>query len=130
MIFDIKIFVRFIGIVIVTLTFTFLFNNFLNFWSGWPGVDNLFKNYGWFGFGYLQEQLQSDELVKSWIQFFSYVFIFSLTSCNFLMFLSTKISLQFSSANLFETASPCPCAAPVINAIFLSNLIYYPFSII
>ena len=79
MIFDIKIFIRFIGIVIVTFTFTFLFNNFLNFWSGWPGVDNLFKNYGWFGLGYLQEQLQSDKLVKSWIQFFSYIIIFSLT---------------------------------------------------
>jgi len=32
--------------------------------------------------------------------------------------------LQFSSANLFETASPCPCAAPVIKAIF------YPTSFI
>jgi len=66
---------RFFGILIVALTFTFLTNNFLNFWADWPGVNTFFANLGWFGFNQLQSPLEGSSLVQAWIQLLSYFLI-------------------------------------------------------
>ena len=63
---------RFFGILIVALTFTFLTNNFLNFWADWPGVNTFFANLEWFGFNQLQSPLKGSSLVQAWIQLLSY----------------------------------------------------------
>ena len=70
---------RFFGISIVTLTFLFLINNFLNFWADWPGVDTFFANFGWFGFKELKNPLEGYSLVQAWIQLLSYILIIFLS---------------------------------------------------
>ena len=70
---------RFFGTLVVALTFTFLLNNFLNFWADWPGVNTFFSNIGWFGFNKLQESLEGSFLIKAWIQLLSYFFVIFLS---------------------------------------------------
>ena len=79
MVFNISSQLRFLGSLIVALTFTFLINNFLNFWGNWPGVNTFFSNLGWFGFNKLQEPLEGSFLIKSWIQLLSYFFVIFLS---------------------------------------------------
>ena len=71
--------IRFFGISIVALTFTFLINNFLNFWADWPGVNTFFANIEWFGFKKLQNPLEGPSLVQAWIQLLSYILVIFLS---------------------------------------------------
>ena len=51
----------------------FVINNFLIFWWGWPGLDLLFGQLGWFGFEAPRTNLQGDNLVLGWVQVFLYL---------------------------------------------------------
>lgn len=73
--FKIKNQLRFIGILIVSLTFLFLINNFFNFWGNWPGVNTFFADKGLFGFKELKEPLKGSTSIKAWLQFLSYIII-------------------------------------------------------
>ena len=86
---------RFFGILIVALTFTFLTNNFLNFWADWPGVNTFFANLGWFGFNQLQSPLEGSSLVQAWIQLLSYFLIIFL-SMAYVLLTSNKKLMQDS----------------------------------
>ena len=79
MIFNVSNQLRFFGTLVIALTFTFLLNNFLNFWADWPGVNTFFSNIGWFGFNKLQESLEGSFLIKAWIQLLSYFFVIFLS---------------------------------------------------
>ena len=79
MIFNVSYQLRFFGTLIIALPFTFLINNFLNFWADWPGVNTFFSNIGWFGFNKLQESLEGSFLIKAWIQLLSYFFVIFLS---------------------------------------------------
>ena len=82
---------RFFGTLIIALTFTFLLNNFLNFWADWPGVNIFFANIGWFGFNKLNEPLEGFFLFKAWIQLFSYFFAIILSFYYILKTPNTKL---------------------------------------
>ena len=84
---------RFFGILIVALTFTFLTNNFLNFWADWPGVNTFFANLGWFGFNNLQISLEGSSLVQAWIQLLSYFLIIFLSMAYVLLTSNKKLTL-------------------------------------
>jgi len=47
---------RMLGVATVALAFLFLFNNILNFWFDWPGVNTLFAHLELFGLGPLRSE--------------------------------------------------------------------------
>ncbi len=94
---------RFFGISIVALTFTFLTNNFLNFWADWPGVNTFFANLGWFGFNQLKSPLEGSFLVQAWIQLLSYFLIIFL-SMAYVLLTSNKKLIQDSETLLLLSA--------------------------
>ena len=50
----------------------FIFNNFLIFWQGWPGVDVFLAHYGLLGLEPLKVPLQGTRLSLGWLQFLTY----------------------------------------------------------
>ena len=50
----------------------FVLNNFLIFWWGWPGLDLLFGQLGWFGFETPRATLQGANLALGWVQVLLY----------------------------------------------------------
>jgi len=50
----------------------FVFNNFLIFWHGWPGVDVFLAHYGMLGMEPLKSPLQGPLLTLGWVQFLTY----------------------------------------------------------
>ena len=52
----------------VGLTLLFLFNNYLIFWRGWPGLWNFFAHHEMFGISSLSKPLDSNALTLGWIQ--------------------------------------------------------------
>ncbi len=65
-------FFRTLALGIVALTFSFILNNYLNFWQDWPSLPVLYAEMGWFGFQQLQVPLTASERTLGWIQFFVY----------------------------------------------------------
>ncbi len=51
----------------------FLINNYLNFWSEWPGLPSFFSHQGWFGAEPLRTPLVDGQVVKGWLQLLSYL---------------------------------------------------------
>ena len=43
-------------------------NNYFNFWRGWPGLDGLFAQLGWFGLDPLPAALDGGAVALGWIQ--------------------------------------------------------------
>ena len=65
--------IRVVGYVIVSITFVFLVNNFLNYWVDWPGVKKLLANYGLFGFEKLKNPISGSLFTYSLFQLFFYI---------------------------------------------------------
>jgi len=61
----------------VSLTMLFLFNNYLIFWRGWPGLWNFFAHHEMFGISPLRKPLDSNALTLGWIQSFALVSMLS-----------------------------------------------------
>ena len=68
-----KLTIRILGLSAASVALIYVFNNFLIFWWGWPGLDLLFGHLGWFGFEALRVPLQGDNLVLGWVQVFLYL---------------------------------------------------------
>ena len=51
----------------------FVFNNFLIFWQGWPGVDVFLAHYGLPGLASLPKPLDGTTLTLGWVQFLVYL---------------------------------------------------------
>ncbi|MBC93739.1 MAG: hypothetical protein CMM38_08890 [Rhodospirillaceae bacterium] len=62
----------------VSIGFLFLFNNYLIFWRGWPGIINLFATKGWFSLEELQKPLTSEAINLGWLQLSSYILVIIL----------------------------------------------------
>ncbi|MBG76737.1 MAG: hypothetical protein CFH22_00346 [Alphaproteobacteria bacterium MarineAlpha5_Bin12] len=94
--------IRFIGVVIVALTFTFLINNFFNFWADWPGVISFLKYQSILSSS--NSEFSEELIIKSSIQFYSYLFII-LLSLIYVLFTSKKNliteSKQFSNFSAY-----------------------------
>ena len=54
--------------LMVSLTLLFLFNNYLIFWRGWPGLWNFFAHHEWFGISPLRTPLNEENQMLGWIQ--------------------------------------------------------------
>jgi len=65
--------IRIIGYVIISITFVFLINNFLNYWADWPGVKKLLANYGLFGFEKSKNPISGSLFTYSLFQLFLYI---------------------------------------------------------
>ena len=65
--------IRVFSYSILATTFVFLMNNVLTVWFDWPGVKNLFSNYGLFGFKKLSKPLSDSVLNFAFLQLFFYL---------------------------------------------------------
>jgi len=70
---NLPILIRIFSYSILATTFVFLFNNVLTVWFDWPGVKNLFSNYGLFGFKKLSKPLSDSVLNFAFLQLFFYL---------------------------------------------------------
>ena len=64
--------IRIFSYSILAITFVFLLNNVLTVWFEWPGLKQLFANYGIFGFKKLSKPLEASILTTAYIQLFFY----------------------------------------------------------
>jgi TRAP-type mannitol/chloroaromatic compound transport system permease small subunit len=64
--------IRIFSYSILAITFVFLINNALTVWFDWPGIKQLFYQYGLFGFKKLSKPLEGSALTLSFIQLFFY----------------------------------------------------------
>ena len=69
---NLPILIRIFSFSILAITFVFLINNVLTIWFDWPGIKQLFSNYGLFGFKKLGKPLEGSVLTFAFIQLFFY----------------------------------------------------------
>ncbi len=59
--------------IMVVLVVLFLFNNYLIFWRGWPGVLSFSAHQGWFGIQPLSKPLEGGAITLGWLQMLLYI---------------------------------------------------------
>ena len=69
---NLPILIRIFSYSVLTITFVFLINNILTVWFDWPGIKQLFSQYGLFGFKKLSKPLEGSLLNLAFIQLFFY----------------------------------------------------------
>jgi len=69
---NLPILIRIFSYSILAITFVFLINNVLTIWFDWPGIKQLFSQYGLFGFKKLSKPLEGSVLTFAFIQLFFY----------------------------------------------------------
>ncbi len=70
---NLPVLIRIFSYSILAITFVFLVNNVLTVWFDWPGIKQLFSQYGLFGFKKLSKPLEGSVLTFAFIQLFFYV---------------------------------------------------------
>ena len=88
---NLPILIRIFSYSVLTITFVFLINNILTVWFDWPGVKQLFSQYGLFGFKKLSKPLEGPVLNSAFIQLFFY--FISVLIVIFYVFKSIKRTL-------------------------------------
>ncbi len=71
---NLPILIRVFSYSILAITFVFLINNALTVWFDWPGIKQLYSNYGIFGFKKLSKPLEESAITLAFIQLFFYLF--------------------------------------------------------
>ena len=94
---------RIVAMSVVTLALAFLFNNYLIFWRGWPGIVNFFSHQGWLGFEPLRKPLSAEAVTLGWLQLASYWAVF-LIVIGFVLTTPDR-ALRVDSAKLSAFAS-------------------------
>ena len=89
---NLPILIRIFSYSILAITFVFLVNNILTVWFDWPGIKQLFSQYGLFGFKKLNKPLEGSTLTFAFIQLFFY--LVSLFVVVFYVLKSIKQSLE------------------------------------
>ncbi len=89
---NLPIIIRIFSYSLLAMTFVFLLNNVLTVWFEWPGLKQLFANYGIFGFKKLSKPLEASILTTAYIQLFFY-FVFTLLAIAYVI-KSTKQTLE------------------------------------
>jgi len=89
---NLPILIRIFSYSILAITFVFLFNNILTVWFDWPGIKQLYSNYGLFGFKKLSKPLEGSVLTFAFIQLFFYFVSFVIVI--FYVFKSIKQTLE------------------------------------
>ena len=67
---NLPILIRIFSYSLLAITFVFLINNVLTVWFDWPGIKQLFSQYGLFGFKKLNKPLEGSTLTFAFIQLF------------------------------------------------------------
>ena len=98
-----KLTIRILGLSAASVALIYVFNNFLIFWWGWPGLDLLFGQLGWFGFEAPRAKLQGANLVLGWVQIFLY--LGPVIIITFLVSQTSKRSVLADSEVLSQLAS-------------------------
>ena len=98
-----KLTIRIFGLSAASVALIYVFNNFLIFWWGWPGLDLLFGQLGWFGFEAPRAKLQGANLVLGWVQIFLY--LGPVIIITFLVSQTSKRSVLADSEVLSQLAS-------------------------
>ena len=98
-----KLTIRILGLSAASVALIYVFNNFLIFWWGWPGLDLLFGHLGWFGFESPRAKLQGANLVLGWVQIFLY--LGPVIIITFLVSQTSKRSVLADSEVLSQLAS-------------------------
>ena len=100
---NLPILIRIFSFSILAITFVFLINNVLTIWFDWPGIKQLFSNYGLFGFKKLSKPLEESALTDAFIQLFFYfisiavVIFYVLKSINQSLETDSKILTKFTA---------------------------------
>ena len=89
---NLPILIRIFSYSILAITFVFLVNNILTVWFDWPGIKQLFSQYGLFGFKKLSKPLEGSSIIYAFIQLFFY--LASLFVVVFYVLKSIKQSLE------------------------------------
>jgi TRAP-type mannitol/chloroaromatic compound transport system permease small subunit len=89
---NLPILIRIFSFSILAITFVFLINNVLTVWFDWPGIKQLFSQYGLFGFKKLSKPLEESVLTFAFIQLFFY--LISVLLVIFYVFKSTNRTLE------------------------------------
>jgi len=89
---NLSILIRIFSYSILAITFVFLANNVLTVWFDWPGIKQLYSNYGIFGFKKLSKPLEESALTFAFIQLFFY--FISVLFVIFYVFKSIKQTLE------------------------------------
>ena len=89
---NLSILIRIFSYSILAITFVFLINNVLTVWFDWPGIKQLYSNYGLFGFKKLSKPLEGSVLTFAFIQLFFYFVSFVIVI--FYVFKSIKQTLK------------------------------------
>ena len=89
---NLSILIRIFSYSILAITFVFLANNVLTVWFDWPGIKQLYSNYGIFGFKKLSKPLEESVLTFAFIQLFFY--FISVLFVIFYVFKSIKQTLE------------------------------------
>jgi len=89
---NLPILIRIFSYSILAITFVFLINNALTVWFDWPGIKQLFSNYGIFGFKKLSKPLEESVINFAFIQLFFY--LVSLLIVIFYVFKSINQTLE------------------------------------
>ena len=106
----------------VSLSLLFLFNNYLIFWKGWPGLWNFLAHHEMFGISPLRKPLDSNALTLGWIQCFALV---SMLSVIFLFVFKTPKRTLIEDADILSRF-----AAYLTRACFWAVLLVGFFDII
>lgn len=64
---------RAVALSLAAVTLVFVFNNYLTYWQGWPGVGQLLGHLGWLGAVAPQAALDGSAVLLGWIQLATYV---------------------------------------------------------
>ena len=100
---NLPILIRILSYSILSITFVFLINNVLTVWFEWPGIKQLFSQYGLFGFKKLSKPLEGSSLTFAFVQLFLY--LFSVLIVIFYVFKSIKQTLEFDAKILTKFTS-------------------------
>ena len=100
---NLPILIRIFSYSVLAVTFVFLVNNVLTIWFDWPGIKELFSQYGLFGFKKLSKSLEGFTLFLALIQLFFYfisillVIFYVLKSINQSLEYDAKILTKFTA---------------------------------
>ena len=89
---NLPILIRIFSFSILAITFVFLINNVLTVWYDWPGIKQLFSQYGLFGAKKLSKPLEGSVLTFAFIQLFFY--LISILLVIFYVFRSLNRTLE------------------------------------
>ncbi len=64
---------RVVALSVMAAGLIYTINNYFNFWRGWPGLDRLFAQVGWFGLDPLPVALDGGAVALGWIQLAFYL---------------------------------------------------------